>query len=280
MNLVSVCIPTYNGEKYILEALNSIKKQTYRNIEIIISDDQSQDRTLEICEKFASEATIPVHIYHHSPAGIGANWNFCIEKSNGKYIKFLFQDDLLQENCIDKMVNSLLNTNTRAVFCKRNIIDETSRPLTGKWVDTYGDLQKSSGILFEEKKIFRKKDLKLLGRKTPLSYNFAGEPVTMLIEKGLFSEIGPFNTKLKQLLDLEYAYRILAKTPILFISEKLVSFRTHAEQTSSLNRNNNVNENKIIQNFVHKKFFIYLTNREKINALKTIAKKIFYFGNN
>ena len=44
-DLISICIPTYNGENYILEALNSIKNQSYKNIEVIISDDNSNDKT-------------------------------------------------------------------------------------------------------------------------------------------------------------------------------------------------------------------------------------------
>jgi glycosyltransferase involved in cell wall biosynthesis len=93
-DLISICIPTYNGENYILEALNSIKNQSYKNIEVIISDDNSNDKTLEICEKFKSEVDFPVYIYNHLPNGIGSNWNNCILKSKGDYIQFLFQDDL------------------------------------------------------------------------------------------------------------------------------------------------------------------------------------------
>ena len=85
-DLISICIPTYNGENYILEALNSIKNQSYKNIEVIISDDNSNDKTLQICEKFKSEVDFPVYIYNHLPNGIGSNWNNCILKSKGDYI--------------------------------------------------------------------------------------------------------------------------------------------------------------------------------------------------
>lgn len=273
MDLVSICLPTRNGEKYIRQALDSVKKQTYRNIELIISDDQSQDNTLAICEKFVSEVPFPVYIYHHKPNGMGANWNYCIEKSNGKYIKFLFQDDLLEENCIEKMLGHLQGSEPRVAFCKRKVIDEKGGVVSGKWLNNYGDLQEGAGFFFENLKIFKKAHMKLLGRKKPFYYNFAGEPITMLMEKELWVEVGPFNTHLQQLLDLEYAYRILLKSPILFISEKLVSFRHHADQMSSHNRKNNLDEGPVITILVYRKFFRYISCREKIKALKTFAKK-------
>jgi glycosyltransferase involved in cell wall biosynthesis len=88
-SLVSICIPTYNGKKYLNEALESVKSQVYKNIEVIISDDNSTDSTLEICNKFKHEVDFPVYIYSHKPSGIGANWNYIIEKANGDFIKFL-----------------------------------------------------------------------------------------------------------------------------------------------------------------------------------------------
>ena len=62
-NLISICIPTYNGEKYIREALQSIKDQTYPNIEVIISNDNYQDKTLSICEDFRNDVNFYVFIY-------------------------------------------------------------------------------------------------------------------------------------------------------------------------------------------------------------------------
>ena len=86
-NLVSICIPTYNGEAYLAEALQSAIAQTYRPLEIIVSDDASKDRTLDIVKEFQTKTDIPFYVYHHQPAGIGANWNNCVSHANGEYIK-------------------------------------------------------------------------------------------------------------------------------------------------------------------------------------------------
>ncbi|MCG2794067.1 MAG: glycosyltransferase [Weeksellaceae bacterium] len=67
MPLISVCIPTYNGAKYLQVVLDSVKAQTYKNIEVIISDDDSQDQTLDIYREFQSEVDFPVYIYYHDP---------------------------------------------------------------------------------------------------------------------------------------------------------------------------------------------------------------------
>ncbi|MFM6261102.1 glycosyltransferase, partial [Planktothrix sp.] len=99
--LVSVCIPTYNGDKYLTEALSSVVDQTYPHLEIIISDDSSTDKTLEIIESFQKNCSWKVSLFQHEQYGLAKNWNYCISQAHGKYIKFLFQDDLLEPNCLE-----------------------------------------------------------------------------------------------------------------------------------------------------------------------------------
>ena len=108
MPLVSICIPTCNGFQFIGEALLSAVNQSYPNLEIIVSDDHSRDDTLKIINEFESKTAIPFHIYNHKPDGIGSNWNYCAQKANGEYIKFLFQDDTLEPDCIEKMMQVAL----------------------------------------------------------------------------------------------------------------------------------------------------------------------------
>ena len=144
--LVSICIPTYNGAKFLKEALASITLQTYKHIEVIASDDASKDNTLEILEEFKQAVDFPVYIYHHSPCGIGANWNNCIKKANGKYIKFLFQDDVLLTTCIEEMEHVLeQNIEVGLVASKRELIFESDylNEEVNRWINIYGDLQKT-----------------------------------------------------------------------------------------------------------------------------------------
>lgn len=278
--LVSICIPTYNGEKYLQEALDSVKLQTYQNIEVIISDDQSKDATIEICNKFKQEVDFPVHIYSHNPSGIGANWNHSIEKSNGDYIKFLFQDDILEPNCVEVMLNFLTEKKLRAVCSKRSIIDGKSLPVTsGEWYSGCHDLQKSFLRLdFENFYIFNKTDLKRI-YPYHLSANIFGEPISFLFDKKIFDEIGLFSTYYKQLLDIEFAYRILINHPIGIIEEKLFKFRLHEDQATNQNKTNSneLKETRNFELFIVKNFYSNLSRSTLKVALRKHYKNINIF---
>lgn len=118
--LVSICIPTYNGQPFIRDALNSVVNNTYRLIEVVISDDGSCDQTIGIAANYLQEADIPYLIINHDHSSIGANWNNYLKNAKGDYIKFLCQDDLLESNCVEEMVKVLKNYEDVAlVGCKR-----------------------------------------------------------------------------------------------------------------------------------------------------------------
>ena len=158
-NLVSICIPTYNGEKYILEALSSVNAQTYKNIEIIISDDNSNDNTLKIVNDFIDISKFPIKIVHHKPNGIGANWNNSLKYASGEFIKFLFQDDILKFNCIYEMVQVLIqNSNIGLVASKRDFIYDINYLSDDLkvWIQKYGDLQKGLNLNFAKGKLITK----------------------------------------------------------------------------------------------------------------------------
>ena len=273
-DLISICIPTYNGENYILEALNSIKNQSYKNIEVIISDDNSNDKTLEICEKFKSEVDFPVYIYNHLPNGIGSNWNNCILKSKGDYIQFLFQDDLLALDCLEKKISFIQKYNLVCTFSKREIIDENSQIIkSGSWYERFGDLQINTITLRDNEYILEKKHLKRL-KSHFITDNIFGEPGTFLYKKNLFKEIGFFNENYKQILDAEYSYRILNKYPIGLIKEKLYYFRIHKSQASVTNMNDPKveTEYKIFEKYLYKTFFLYLPRKYQVKFFKNIFK--------
>lgn len=270
-HLISICIPTYNGEKYLLEALESVKSQTYKNIEVIISDDQSTDTTLEICKAFKSEVDFPVFIHSHIPNGIGANWNHSIEKANGDYIKILFQDDILDPTCIETMIMYLEKNQLDIVISKRKIIDAASQIIsTGNWYEKYGDLQNLAKIEIKDFFILKKKMLRQLDYSIYSSENIIGEPCVSLFTKKLYQKTGAFNTKLKQILDYEYWLRVLTNYDIGIIAEKLVSFRYHENQTSTSNYNDNINEAPLIRELLFNKFLFYI---DRENAKYYIKQK-------
>ena len=236
--LVSICIPTYNGEEFLSECLNSAISQTYLNLEIIISDDNSQDKTLEIAESFISKTTIPIRIFHHQPSGIGDNWNNCVEHANGDYIKFLFQDDTLEPRCVEKMVFAAQQDHQIGmVFCKRSILTEPSdfnAEWMKNWVEHYSSLHTKWPNPLKEVN----HGMSLLKSLTyrDLHHNYIGEPVCTLIKKSVVEEIGGFDNQFKQLIDVEAWYRIISKGRVAFINETLASFRLHDKQLSFINK--------------------------------------------
>ncbi|KKP65148.1 MAG: Glycosyl transferase family 2 [candidate division WS6 bacterium GW2011_GWE1_34_7] len=126
--LVSVVIPVHNGEKYIKEAIDSCINQTYKNIEIIVVDDKSEDDTLKILKGYGKKITvIPVEKQN----GLGNVINIGIRASKGKYIARMDADDVMYPTRIEKQVEYLeSNPKCVAIGGQIDIIDENSK-ITG-----------------------------------------------------------------------------------------------------------------------------------------------------
>ncbi|MEG4838670.1 glycosyltransferase, partial [Microcoleus sp. B9-D4] len=228
--LVSICIPTYNGAAFIGEAIQSALAQTYPNIELIISDDGSTDETVAIAQSFQSQTSVDFRIILHRNYGLSQNWNFCISQAKGQYIKFLFQDDLLAPECIEKMVAlAQKHPEIGMVFSPRGITiaDNESNPILRGASQSIKDLHKSWSNL---KSIQPGK--KLLADTNCLNnpINKIGEPSTVLIAARVFEEIGLFDSGLSQYVDLDMWWRIMGNYHIGFVDEKLSSLRIHPEQ--------------------------------------------------
>lgn len=269
--LVSICIPTYNGARFIGEALDSAISQTYGNLEIIISDDVSSDATLDIVESYRSKTTIPIKIYHHKPNGIGANWNNSIKKANGTYIKFLFQDDVLNPTCVSEMVEVLENNKkVGLVACKRTIIVDNTylNDEVEKWIETYGDLQEHlnipihNGIQYLDKSIFKSN----LFLSRPL--NKIGEPSVILFRKEFMNKIGYYREDMVQALDVEIYFRVLKKYSIAILENSLVQFRLHNKQATHVNKKKNKNDSIALSQLLYRNYFWSINNTDKIKLIK------------
>jgi len=113
---ISIGVPVYNGEKFLAEALASIVDQTFDDMEIVISDNASSDRTAEICHGFmARDARIR---YYRNPSNLGsaANWNRVLELARGEYFKWAADDDVLLPTYLEKCVD-VLERDPSVVIC-------------------------------------------------------------------------------------------------------------------------------------------------------------------
>ena len=126
--LVSVVIPVHNGEKYIKESIDSCLEQTYKNIEVIVVDDKSEDRTLEILKGYGDKIkVIPIEKQN----GLGNVINIGIRKAQGKYIARMDADDIMYPTRIEKQIEYLeSNPNCVAIGGQIDIIDGNSN-ITG-----------------------------------------------------------------------------------------------------------------------------------------------------
>lgn len=97
---VSIIVPIYNVQEYLNECIDSLIKQTYKNIEIILVDDGSIDCSLEICEKYKKKDK-RVNVYHKKNGGISSARNLGLDVSDGEYVFFVDGDDYIEPSTID-----------------------------------------------------------------------------------------------------------------------------------------------------------------------------------
>jgi len=254
--LVSVCIPTYNGEEYLADTLESIFSQSYKNLEIIVSDDNSSDNTIFVLKKYQKSSPYPFIIINHIPAGIGSNWNNCVLHSKGEYIKFIFQDDLMDSDCIKKLLNIFLkNNNVGLVYSKRRFIGDFLNLKSTEWLKDYENLHVhwTSFSECQSGKIY----LKYI-KFFDLPKNKIGEPSAVLLKKNIFSKIGYFDLKMQQSLDYEFWYRIFKYYNVGFVDEVLVSIRIHNKQATIVNEGLTILDYDLYPKMIYKNFLLYL----------------------
>lgn len=265
---VSICIPVYNGEKYLLECLDSVEKQTFRDFELVVSDDKSTDASMTIVRDFLIDnPKIKYKVITNRRRGISNNWNNCLKHCDGEYVKFLFQDDYLEPSCLDTMVKVLdENPSIGLVGCKRKVhLDSNNPDFVNEWLNRFLDLQlslnKIDNSILIDKTLF-KSDLFFLD---PI--NKIGEPSVVMFRKNIVSKIGYFSEKLFQTLDFEYWFRILKKSQILIIEEPLAYFRLHDNQASFVNRSKFELEYLVLNKMFIKKYFWDFSFKNKIEVL-------------
>lgn len=230
--LVSICIPTYNGEKYLKECLDTILSQSYTNIEIIMIDDCSKDKTCEIIEEYKTKDSRITLFRNEVNLGLVGNWNKSLTLAKGEWIKFVFQDDLITKDCIQKMYDA--SEGKSLVVSDRKFIYDEFVPIEIK--EHY-----STNMLTLKKLVNTNVPVFISSEKVSqfsadhISLNFIGEPTAVLFKKNIIEKIGVFNADLSQICDLEYWLRIATSEGMVYIPEELISFRIHASSTTSQN---------------------------------------------
>ncbi|MFQ7292673.1 MAG: glycosyltransferase family 2 protein [Monoglobales bacterium] len=116
MEKISVIIPVYNVEKYLVKCIDSVINQTYTNLEIILVDDGSPDRCPQICDEYAKKDS-RVHVIHKKNEGVARAREVALEKMSGDYVCFLDADDRLDLHFCETMFKLLKDNNADWVSC-------------------------------------------------------------------------------------------------------------------------------------------------------------------
>jgi len=137
--LVSIGIPTYNrADGYLSNTLESALNQTYRNIDIIVSDNGSTDFTEEVIKKYKDKRIR--YFKHDKNIGANNNFNFCLEQARGAYFILLHDDDLIDPDFIEICMRALgdsqrpgfIRTGTRVIDSDGKVVSERVNVMQGK----------------------------------------------------------------------------------------------------------------------------------------------------
>ena len=121
--VVSILIPAYNAAAYLPQCLDSILKQTYRDLQVVIVDDGSKDNTLEVCRECA-EKDARIEVYNQENQGVAATRNHLLDKVKGDYVLFVDADDWIEPDMVEYMTSLAVDYKSDMVMCDRVINDE------------------------------------------------------------------------------------------------------------------------------------------------------------
>lgn len=206
----SICIPAFKHPKNIERLLNSIKNQTFKDFEIIISDDSPDNSVRSVVNTFT---TLPIKYFRNSPSmGMPANWNFAISKASGQWIKIMHDDDWFSDS------NSLKYFEEQTKKAKYFIFS--------RYVDVYENGQVSKPSLTSSwKKRILKNPVALMAQ------NVIGPPSVILIHKSIKEQ---YDERFKWRVDIDYYIRlILEEKTYSIINKPLINVGISAAQVTN-----------------------------------------------
>lgn len=120
--LVSIIVPVYNVEQYLDACMESIRKQTYQNLDIILVDDGSKDNSAFLCDEYAKKDD-RVQVLHKKNGGLMSAWMAGVDVSKGEYLVFADSDDWIETDMIESLVKCT-EQNRKEIICGNYIIEK------------------------------------------------------------------------------------------------------------------------------------------------------------
>jgi len=216
---VSICVPVFNGEAYIRQAIESVARQTYGDFELLMVDNSSTDATIAIATEISDRLDLKIRLYKNDTnLGLAANLNRCIDLAKGKYIKFLLVDDYLLPHCLELMVQELDNHPSVSLICGSRLSFDMRSVVFGE-----REFSPSRGVFSG------------LGVITRCLYsgNSVGEPTAVMFRRA--DVISRFRVDLPQLMDLAFWFHLLERGDLFNIPEPVCAIRAHDAQATVAN---------------------------------------------
>ena len=208
--IVSVVIPAYNGAQVIGETIRSVLNQSYADYELIVVDDASVDRTVEVLSGIQDPRLRIVR--NATNLGFEGNFNRALEEARGEFIKVLPMDDLLYPTCLERQVEILEANENRdvcLVSCAKDVITRGGEFVIRGRKGFSGRMPGSQAIR----------------RTVRAGTNIIGEPGSVLFRRSLLAQVGRFDGSIPYIIDLDLWCRLLLHGDAYIIPETLCAFR-------------------------------------------------------
>ncbi len=257
---ISIIMSSYNHDKYISAAIESVLSQTVSNFELIIIDDASNDRSRKIIESYTEKDERIRAIYHKYNKGISCTINHGLSKATGKYVAFIASDDVWYRYKLEKELTILKNDENLVVISEASIIDDRGNP-TGQTFSQIKNAVKRNkcGNILEEL----------------LNGNFVHD---LILKRGNLKSL-KYDEQLKYLNDYQFVVDLSSQYNFFFIPEPLSMYRIHGQNTMTSDVENWRRDIIKFGQDVLRKYGRIISKRTKARVYITMAASYVKLGN-
>jgi glycosyltransferase involved in cell wall biosynthesis len=236
MVLVSVAMLSYNHEKYIGEAIESVLNQTVQDLELIVVDDGSRDNSRHIIKEYSTKDPRVKPIFHERNFGIPRGANDCLKNATGEYFGFIGSDDLWVPSKTEKQLKVIEKNPEKIVWSEGQIIDSNGKLKGGNMTELLYSPVKKSGNIFQE---LLREDF-IFGQS--------------LLVKTEIAQKYSFNESLRYVNDHQYFIDLSKEHEFVFMPESLALYRLHGQNTTSKNMKLWFKERIMLRNYLIQKY--------------------------